>query len=219
MARKRMGEKQASRLVTADMVLKFSERLSDPVLPPSMPALLVEILNGGKLSGANKERVFHIISLLQTRQEYMPRLLRGEFKKHAESLIGALLEDALELNELLGRYRISPQIDPIGIHPRIYYFSQNARDEEAEYLAVMCALQLAERDELDIVRRCNCGKFFVAGRVDQRHCSTACRVKEHQSSEEFKERRRKADRERYRLHKRGTVKQSSRRNNVPQKAR
>ena len=221
MARKRMREKEESRLVTADMLLKFSERLSDPVVPPSLPEALVEILNGSKLSGPSTERVMRIISILQTRQEYMPRLIRGEFsdKRHFEPLVGALLGDALELNELLGRYRISPQIDPIGLYPKIYYFSQISGDEEPEHLAVMCSLQLAERDELDRVGHCNCGRFFVAGRIDQRHCSTGCRVKEHQSSEEFKTKRRRADRERYRLHKGGAVKQSDRRKNGTPKTR
>jgi hypothetical protein len=216
-----MREREESRPVTAYMQLKFSERLSDPVVPPSLPDALVELLNGSKLSGPSTERVRHIIQILQARQEYMPRLMRGEFceQKHFEPLVKALLGDALELNALLGRYRMFPQIDPIGVYPTIYYFPQNASDEEAEHTAVMGVLELAKRDELDRVKHCSCDRFFVPGRIDQRHCSTACRVKEHQSSEEFKAKRRKADRERYRLHKRGAVKQSERRKNGTQKTR
>jgi hypothetical protein len=45
--------------------------------------------------------------------------------------------------------------------------------------------------------KCRCGKFFLARRIDQRHCSTNCRVREHQSSDEFKEKRRIYDRRHY----------------------
>jgi hypothetical protein len=209
MAKKRMGKPSDARaLVTADMLTKFRDRIENPPSPPSDSELLIDLLNGDKLFGAGRERATRVITILQTRQEYMPRLLRGEFREHFEPLVEVLLNDALELNELLSSYQISPQIDPIGVSPKIYFFAPTQTNgEDAERAAVMSALQLAERDELESVRQCRCGKFFLAKRSDQRHCSMNCRVKEHQSSEEFKVKRRKADRERYRLHSNGKVKE------------
>jgi hypothetical protein len=210
MEKKRMGTPSDARaLVTAEMRTEFLGRIENPASPPSDSELLIELLNGDKLSGAGRERATRVIAILQTRHEYMPRLLRGEFgkKEHFELLVGALLEDALELNELLSRYSVSPQIDPFGVSPKIYFFAVGANGEEAERAAVMSVLQIAERDELGSVRQCRCGEFFPAKRSDQRHCSLNCRVKEHQSSEEFKAKRRKADRDRYRLHRDGKVKE------------
>jgi len=60
---------------------------------------------------------------------------------------------------------------------------------------------LALRDELDRVRRCRCGKYFFARRLDQVYCRTKCRVLYHQSSPEFKVKRRKYQREWYHLQK------------------
>jgi hypothetical protein len=222
MATKRMGKPSNARaLVTADMLTKFRDRIENP--PPSLPSdseLLVGLLNGDTLFGAGKERATRILTILQTRQWYMPRLLRGEFRQHFEPLVEALLNDALELNELLSRYPISPQIDPIGVSPQIYFFAPSLTDgEDAERAAVMSALQLAERGELGSVKHCRCGKFFLAKRSDQRHCSTNCRIREYQSSEEFKAERRKKDRERYQLHQHGKVKETTRRKHGTQKAR
>ena len=142
----------------------------------------------------------------------------------ADAYFISLIECNRELNEGLSRYRVIPQIHPIGDGPLLYFRSYKPNDgygqEQYEIGAVMCALQLADRNQIDDVRERSCGTFFVAGRIDKSHCSTKCRVKAHQSSEEFKAKRREADRERYRLHRDGKVKQPNRRkSNGTQKAR
>jgi hypothetical protein len=222
MPEKRMGKPEAARsLVTADMVAQFRNRIENPPSLLSDSELLIELLNGDKLSGAGRGRATRILEILQTRQYYMPRLLRGEFRGHFEPLVEVLLNDALELNQLLSRYQIAPQIDPIGISPKIYFFApRQTNGEDAERATVMSVLELAERNELASVGSCRCGRFFLARRSDQRHCSANCRVKEHQSSEEFKAERRKRDRERYQyLHRGGKVKEGKGEKHVTQKAR
>lgn len=230
MTRKRMRKRAASRLVTAAMVSDFIEGISGQSERPSPSERLAEILNGAKLSHESCARVESIIQMLAQRNWFISHYEEIKPTAHSlpwqstrfDALVARTLGDGFRLNELLEHYRVIPQIDPFG--NRFFYRAADSsssppRSENAEIAAVMCALQLAERDELDRVRNCNCGRYFVAGRVDQNHCSTACRVKAHQSSEEFKAKRRKADRERYRLHKHGAVKESNRRTNGTQKTR
>jgi hypothetical protein len=223
MAKRRIAETK-SPAVTKGMVRKLSENLRDRAVPPTVAEELVETLNGGNLDTEGRSRVLRVIQLLQTRHWYTARLLRGDLKdwdsRHSVALLEVLIEDAFTLNELLLRYRLSPQIGPLRKITTLSFLPFDEDTSVAESSAVMRALQLAERDDFDRVRECTCGKFFLAGRIDQQHCSTACRVKAHQSSDEFKAKRREADRERYRLHRDGKLKETNRRkSNGTQKAR
>jgi hypothetical protein len=221
MTTKRMRKKNGDGLLaTADMARKFSERLA----PLSLAQVLVDILNGDSLSGLNKERVLRIFQLLQIRSGYLLQL-RSEFVRNlvGDHMFSSLISFGSELNELLLRYQVTPQIDPVSTAPAILYLTpetvRSSKSDEAEVTAVMCLLQLAAQSDFDRFRRCECGQFFSAGRLDQHFCSAACRVKAHQSSDEFKSKRRVADRKRYRLIRDGKVKQSNRRKNVPKKTR
>ena len=75
-------------------------------------------------------------------------------------LMEVLIQDGFTLNELLQRYRLSPQVGSFGKTPSIFYVPSDEDSSTVESTAVMRALQLAERDELDRVRECKCGKFF-----------------------------------------------------------
>jgi hypothetical protein len=129
--------------------------------------------------------------------------------------------DVQRLNKVLREYSFTPQLEPVWDLRRKTFFAAlpNSTEENAERNGVMYALMLFERREISRVKGCHCGKFFVPRRVDQRHCSVKCRVNDHQSSDEFKAKRRAADRERYRLHRDGRVKQTTRRKHGTQKAR
>jgi hypothetical protein len=226
MAKSRVREKGNDGLFAVHaMVRDFSERLSSYKLPPTLSEVLIDLLNGNSLKAANKERVVRIHELLRFQKGYASQAIarfrsRGKF---SDFYIENLLECYFELNERLSSYKITPQIDPIGAAPTLYFLpaesSGHSPEEKAEVGAVMCALQLAQQDQIDTVRECLCGTFFVAGRIDQNYCSARCRVKAHQSSEEFKAKRREADRERYRLHKDGKVKETNRRTNGTKKTR
>ncbi len=220
MAKRRKTERKAAgALVTGNSDVAFFERLAGMWDPTRDAEALTALLNGSGLAGDARERLLEILRILQTRQHYMQALLRGEFASQAQGLVGALTADVHRLNESLRRYSLTPQISPWDEHPRTFFVLPDSPEEDSESNGVMYVLKLAEKGEIDSVRHCRCGKFFVAKRVDQMHCSTRCRVNEHQSSDEFKAKRRKADRERYRLHKRGVVKQPSRRKHGTQKAR
>jgi hypothetical protein len=207
------------------MVREFSERLSNYKSLPTLSDVLIELLNGNALTTASKQRVERIIQLLRFQKGYESQLttrLHVRDQAVADLYITSILECNFELNEKLKSYKVTPQIHPVGTAPTLYFLpveSNSRAPEEAEVGAVMCALQLAQRSQIDNVRGCLCGTFFVAGRIDQNHCCVKCRVRAHQSSEEFKAKRRKADRERYRQHRDGKVKETNRRKNGTQKTR
>lgn len=221
MAKRRKTEREAAgALVTGNSDVAFLERLAGMWNPTRDAEALTALLNGNDLAKDARDRLITILGTLQTRQHYMQALSRGEFSTHAQDLVSSLTADVLRLNESLRRYSLTPQINPWDEHTRTFFALPDSLEEDSESNGVMYVLKLAEKGEIDSVRHCRCGKFFTAKRVDQVHCSTRCRVNEHQSSDEFKAKRRKADRERYRLHKKlGAVKQSSRRKNGTQKAR
>jgi hypothetical protein len=193
---------------------------------PTLSEVLVELLNGNTLTATSKQRVERIIQLLRFQRGYESQLttrLRLRDQVASDLYVTSLIECNIELNRRLMTYNVIPQIHPLGTAPTLYFLPAQSKghspEKEAEVGAVMCALQLAQQSQIDNVRECLCGTFFVAGRIDQNHCSVKCRMKAHQSSEEFKAKRREADRNRYQLHRDGKVKETNRRNNSTQKTR
>lgn len=220
MTKKRKTERGGTgALVNGDPNIAFLERLAGMWDRANDTEALVSLLNGNDLSEDARQRLLMILGILQTRQHYMEALSRGEFSAHAQELIRALISDMNRLNDCLRRYSFIPQVNPWDEHTRTYFTLPDSLSEDSERNGVMYALKLAERGEISLVRHCYCGKFFAAKRVDHAHCSTRCRVNEHQSSEEFKAKRRRADRDRYRLHREGKVKQTTRRKHGAQKTR
>jgi hypothetical protein len=215
MAKSRMRKKDDGGLLAVHGLVRESlERLWKGEKPPTLSEILVDFLNGSKLTPKSKERVERIIQLIRFQKGY-----KSQFNARVQ-LNDDLLADlyfnsyarcSFELSENLRKYRVIPQFDFAEFGPMLSFVSARSDggspEKQAETSAVMCALQLAERDQLENVCKCSCGVFFVAGRIDQSYCSVTCRVKAHQSSDEFKARRRKADRERYRLHRDGKVKE------------
>jgi len=225
MAKKRMGARGDDRLLaTAEMVSKLSKRILDDKSPLSLPEFLVDLLNGDKFTPASKGRVNRVLQLLQMRRGYMRQVRAGLLDQRlSDRLISSAIDINCELNQRLMRYKIIPQVDPMDAAPFLCLSASETNhfsaEDEAEAAAVMCAVQLAQGNQIESVRECACHEFFVAGRIDQNYCSVKCRVKANQSSEEFKAKRREADRERYRLHKDGKLKETNGRKNVAQKAR
>jgi hypothetical protein len=78
-----------------------------------------------------------------------------------------------------------------------------ADQEEAE--AVHSAMRLAEVNELTSLARCPCGRWFFAIRRTQRSCSSNCRHRLYEQTEQFKAKRRKYMRQYYRLQHSGKV--------------
>jgi hypothetical protein len=211
-----------------EMVRKFWEKNSEVIVNHqqrrTLSEALVELLNGDTLTTATKDRVVRIIHLLRAHQVILNQSMEAlRDDKPANTLIPSLIQFNSELNERLLRYKIIPQVDLFKVAPRLAFIAADSHrqsaEDFAEVQAVWCMLQIAERNQIDDVRECSCHRYFVAGRIDQTHCSVKCRVKAHQSSEEFKAKRRVADRERYRLHRDGKVKETDRRKNGTKKAR
>ena len=177
------------------------------------PEQLISWLNAGRTSHA-KRRVTRVVQLLQ-QQQSLARLTTAktdaERQRHLQRIQGPLSGNPLELDDLLARYWLSPRVFFFEPGPRMLYATTNtqgkqiAKVDRDEIAAAMCVLRLAVREELDRVRKCDCDNFFLARRLDQIHCSTNCRIRHHQSSEDFKAKRRKYLREWYRLKKSGKV--------------
>src|ERR1035438_1449196 len=107
MAKKRMGRKgDVGLLAAAEVVRKFSECISDRRAPLSLSYVLVDLLNGDKLTTASKERVNRIIQLLRIQQGFLNQLTAGpRDQKLAEMLVKSLNQFNSELNERLLRYK------------------------------------------------------------------------------------------------------------------
>lgn len=213
-------------LAVQGIVRESLERLWKGERLPALSEILVDLLNGSVLTADSKGRVERIIQLLRFQKGYGSQLttrLRLRDQVAADLYVTSLIACNVELNQALMSYKLIPQIHPVGDAPLLFFLSSESNggsaEEQAEIGAVMCALQLAERSLIDNVRECSCGTFFVAGRIDQNYCSVKCRVKAHQSSEEFKAKRREADRERYQQHRDGKVKETNRRKDGAQKTR
>jgi hypothetical protein len=225
-SRKGKGDRDA-RFTVGVMLSEFSKRVANDETLPTPSEMLVDLMNGDVLSGDSKLRVERIIQLLRGQKEYIS-LISAHVREHgtpliAEAYMMTLIDISDQLNEKLSRYAVIPQTQSFFPVPFHYFLPAASNDrspeERAEVSAVLTAVQLAQRDQLQDVRQCSCGDYFVAGRIDQSYCSVKCRVKAHQSSEEFKAKRRKADRKRYRLHREGKVKEATRRNHGPEKTR
>jgi hypothetical protein len=177
------------------------------------PEQLISWLNTDR-ENPGKSRIRRIILLLQQQKALASW---GVARTDAErqrllQLIRLVPGSPLELDGLLARYLVSPRVFPFPEGFRMFYATTDTKGkprsegERDEIAAAMCVLRLAVSDELDRVRKCDCEKYFLARRLDQIYCSTKCRVRYNQSSEEFKAKRRKYLREWYRLKKSGKVK-------------
>ena len=174
------------------------------------PERLVSWLNGTAGTSSNA-RVSRLIDLLQKERAIhsLASSRTGAERARAAGLITSISESPHELDDLLLRYWVSPRLMFLEDGPQIIYFSTSktrGKVEMGEIGAVMCVTYLGLRDELDRIRKCQCGKYFFAHRLDQLYCQTKCRVRYHQSTAEFKTRRRKYQREWYHLKKSGKVK-------------
>jgi len=174
------------------------------------PEGLVSWLNGtaGRRSTARVSRIIELLQRERAIESLKSSRIAAE-QLRAAKLITSVPESPLELNKLLLRYWVSPRLMFLEDGPQVVYFStRKSRDrvEIGEIAAVMCVTYLGSRDELDRIRKCQCGKYFLARRLDQLYCQTKCRVRYHQSAADFKAKRRKYQREWYHLKKSGKVK-------------
>ena len=179
------------------------------------PQQLVDGLNGATLKPIAVDRITRIIELLKW-QQISRNLLGSRTAAERQKLLKLLSStpgDFLELDDMLTRYWVSPRLIPLGDRWQMAYRTRSfdagkriASKPDHEVAAVMCVMHLAARNDLDRVRKCGCGKFFIASRLDQRYHDTRCRVQHHQSSEEFRAKRREYLREWYRLKTSGKVK-------------
>lgn len=226
MARSRKGNTEADDRFKAHMLLgEFSKQIGDGEPAPAPQGMFIELMNGDSLASESKTRIERVIQLFRGLKEYQA-LISVRVREQADSAVTeaymlTLLDMSGQLNRLLSQYAVIPQIQPLWPEPHHYFLPADTfslptdsmkriEAKQAEVGAVLTIVQLAQRNKLQDVKKCLCGNYFLAGRIDQNYCSVKCRVKAHQSSEEFKAKRREADRKRYRLHVDGKIKESKR---------
>lgn len=234
MAKKRKGNAEADDLFNVRRLLwEASKQIAKAEPGPTPQGMFIELMNGDSLTGESKTRIERIIQLFRGLKDYQGLIAARihEESKFADSEMYKLTTEALmltlfdwssQLNKCLARYAVVPQFELFWPAPLHYFLPADATNrspaERAEAGAVLTAVLLAQRNQLQDVKQCSCGRYFAAGRIDQSYCSVKCRVKAHQSSDQFRAKRREADRARYRLHRDGKVKEGKRRKHGTQKA-
>ena len=136
MAKTRMRNKGDGGLWTVHaMVQEVSERLSSYESARALSEVLIEVLNGDTLTGGGKQWVKRIIELLRFQKGYeaqvMARLhLRDDVT--ADLYVDALLKCNFELNEMLLRYKVTPQIHPGVTAPTLFFLSAESSGDTPE---------------------------------------------------------------------------------------
>jgi len=150
----------------------------------------------------SRKRVIEVISRVRDIQKRI-KLSPVRFRAPCSELPNVPAEFK-QLNRMLERYRSRPQFF---VHPgrREGWDVDDApvlkSCPSGEWLAVDGVLRLAKANRLDRLQTCACGKWYFAKFSHQRFCSTECRVKFWESSDERKEQKRKKAREYYEFHK------------------
>jgi hypothetical protein len=114
---------------------------------------------------------------------------------------------AREISKRLAKYPSILEVKPDGEVKSHGVLRFSERITTREGLVARYIFHLAEEDLLYNIRDCMCGKLFYATRSDQKSCTSACRHKRYEQTEEFKQKRRDQARENYRLHKQGKVRE------------
>ena len=104
--------------------------------------------------------------------------------------------DNARLNELLQTYTVISTVPSAGDPSRRYATGESATEAWAFYMLML----LTSSGKLDTLKLCNCGCgiWFIARRSIDRFAADGCRVRFHQANADFKAKRNKSARERYR---------------------
>lgn len=184
-------------------------------LMPHMPwsANVVSFLNadkptthGARLTKASRRRISELINLFAAAMKAIEQEPSEDLVNDSSAELNAL---EVELNERIQHYPTVPAfyfdwgrewcIDEVR-------FSDKPSQDAGEWVAARGVIELAKLRMLANVRRCICGRWFFATRVDQRSCSSKCRHKNYEQTSDFKAKRREYMRSYNELKKTGKVK-------------
>lgn len=95
---------------------------------------------------------------------------------------------ATRVNDHLSRYPSRKMVwwDPENGFDFANDFGALKGAKSLEANAAYFAVELAEKNALDGLRECICGKWFFARQHDQKSCSTVCRHKRYERTDEFR---------------------------------
>jgi predicted nucleotidyltransferase len=111
-----------------------------------------------------------------------------------------------KLNKQLAEYQTSPFVYTECDRTIFVDYEIAGHRCAGESLAAYAVIELEKLHLLDRLGKCICGKCFFASFRHQRFCTAACRHKNYERTEGFKNRRREYMRNYYRLKKSGKVK-------------
>jgi hypothetical protein len=118
------------------------------------------------------------------------------------------------VNSLLAPYKHEPVLDlrylstdPVddatGLDNLLISYQLDCPRPQGEQWAIEQLIDLSRARKLSLLRKCDCGSWFLASRVDQTACSPQCRRRVYEQSEDYKAKRREYMRKNYHLKKQG----------------
>lgn len=150
----------------------------------------------------SKDRVLQIISDMRSLQELTKHVV---VTNGTSSVVR--IGDPVRLNRMLAQYTSAPRVfasEPFlpkdGRRWVLGKYILSKRPDE-ELAAVEAIVLLAERNRLDRLQPCKCGLWYYAKFAHQHFCSSKCRVKYWENSDERKARKRALAKEYYAYHK------------------
>lgn len=163
----------------------------------------------GKPTNPSRERILRLISAISDANAVLDLAVEREPSRRFWAKPPAFLTKALKtLQHQLNEYpmwqtvEIAPKHDGGGLQ---FNLSSGPGRPLGEQIAAWAIVDLARNGWLHLLRQCECEKWFVAKRYDQKACTGNCRHKRYEQTDAFKVKRRKYMREYYALKKSGKV--------------
>ena len=164
--------------------------------------LLLTVLNspgGGSFDGAAFEDAVHIqlveaagvISGLTVKLQTFQG--PGRLSRRQEAS-GSYWREVGHLNRIFTKCRLQPFVEINADGTSLSEDSQiqgGLEDASVEGYALLGLAHLVQDGSAHLLKKCSCGKWYVASRAGQKACETACYRRQYQNSEEFKDKRRR----------------------------
>jgi len=162
----------------------------------------------GKTTKASRERVLAIVEAINRATELL-RVPTSSERDYIHNPPKAVQQALKEITDRLSRYPREPYVDIMrqyGKYELGFTYIPGGKAPWGERIAVSQLINLAETERFSLLRQCQCQKWFLARRADQKACSPNCRHKAYEQTESFKAKRREYMREYYALKNSGKVK-------------
>ncbi len=152
--------------------------------------------SNGRWSEASRQRVL-------TLRDAVSKALAHAGKRPTAELTAILRT----INRRMSDYPMKSSVSLSGKGVLSFIQGSGPGKPQGEQLAAWALVALADTGHFDLLRKCECGRWYFAKRKDQKGHDAQCARKVYEQTEEYKARKRKKARERYELHKSGKVRE------------